>query len=104
MAFSPFERSASKAKLSSVSMRYGFQSNFMTITPPEHDNLSLLKLSLIRESGVYNNRKSEAVAEKKPVQDQIAPNIELMKYGHAHSRRKTCSKKMNSSGKIFQCI
>lgn len=37
MSFSSFERSQSKAKLSSVSMKYGFKSNFPIIAPLEHD-------------------------------------------------------------------
>ena len=60
MAFSPFERSQSKSKLSSVSMRYGFQTNFMTIAPPGHNDLPLLKLALIREKKAYNNTKVDS--------------------------------------------
>ena len=54
MAFSTFERSQSKAKLSSVSMRYRFQAIFLTIAPPEQDYISLLKLSIIRQHKIYN--------------------------------------------------
>ena len=54
LPFSAFERSQSKAKFSSMSMKYGFQSSFITIAPPEQDNLCLLKLHLIRETKNYN--------------------------------------------------
>ena len=54
MAFSLFKRSQSKSKLTSVSVRHGFQSTFMTISPPEHDDLLLLKMYIIRQKGIYN--------------------------------------------------
>ena len=38
-------------------MRHGFQSTFVTIAPPEHDDLSLLKMSTIIQKGIYNNNK-----------------------------------------------
>ena len=62
LAFSPFERSQSKSKLTSVSMRHGFQSTFVTIAPPEHDDLPLLKMSIIRQKGIYNNKKQQLTA------------------------------------------
>ena len=48
LEFSPLERSQSKSKLTSVSMRHGFQSTFITIVPSEHDNVPLLKMSEIK--------------------------------------------------------
>ena len=50
MEFSQFETSQSKSNLSNYPMRYGFQTNFMTITPTEHDGFSLNKLYIIRDS------------------------------------------------------
>ena len=56
LPFSTFERSQSKAKFSSMSTKHGFKSSFMTITPPEQDDLCLLKLHLIRNSKNHNGR------------------------------------------------
>ena len=66
MPFSIFERSESKEKLSSVSQRYGFQTTFTTITSPEQDDMSILKLSIIRELKAYNvsTIKEKNYAEK----------------------------------------
>ena len=52
LAFSLFEKSKSKSKLTSVSMPHSFQSKFMTIALPEHDDLPLLKMSIIRQKGI----------------------------------------------------
>ena len=55
VAFSPFERSQSKPKMSSLSPRFGFQSGFLTLSPPEHNDVSLLKLHMIRNQLIYND-------------------------------------------------
>ena len=43
-------------------MRHCFQSTFATISPPDHDDLPLLKMSLIRKKGIYNNKKQQLTA------------------------------------------
>ena len=57
-------------------MRHGFQSTSMTIALPEHDDLPLLKIPIIRQKGIYNNKKqqlsaADEVENKKEKQDGI---------------------------------
>ena len=81
IAFSCFERSQSKAKLSSVSMRHGFQTNFVTFAPLEQDDLSTLKLSIIRENKVYNNHDITTNKKKDSISkdDNVKTNDEQLK-------------------------
>ena len=62
LGFSPFERSQSKSKRNIISMRHGFQSIFVTIAPPDHNDLPLLKISMIRQKRIYNNNKQQLMA------------------------------------------
>ena len=66
--FSAFERSQSKAKFSSMSIKHGFQSSFLTLAPPEQDDLSLLKLHLIRQTKNYNGKFDNSIFEDKDFQ------------------------------------
>ena len=68
LPFSAFERSQSKAKFSSMSIKHGFQSSFLTLAPPEQDDLSLLKLHLIRQTKNYNGKFDNSMFEDKDFQ------------------------------------
>ena len=70
LAFSQFERSQSKSKRTSISMRHGFQPTFMTISLPDHNDLPLLKMSMIRKKGIYNNKKQHLTAADKEVMEK----------------------------------
>ena len=56
LPFSAFERSQSKAKFGGMSSKHGCQSSFITLSPPEQDNMCLLKLYLIRNTKDYNGK------------------------------------------------
>ncbi|KAG7387911.1 hypothetical protein PHYPSEUDO_013562 [Phytophthora pseudosyringae] len=55
--FSPFERAASRPKLSAMRYRYGADQHWVTITPPEHDDLLLHWVAQLRELGAFNDPK-----------------------------------------------
>ena len=40
-------------------MTHGFQTNFMNIAPPENDDLYLLKVTIIKETKIYNNTRTK---------------------------------------------
>ena len=56
LPFSPLERSQLKATFSSMSMAHSFQSVFLTVAPPEQDDLLLLKFCLIRNFKCFNRK------------------------------------------------
>ena len=56
--FSPIERAQTRIRFSSIAMRFGTLSHFVTIAPPEQDDLALLKLHLIRDNNNFNNKNT----------------------------------------------
>ena len=76
LPFSAFERSQSKAKFSGMSMTHGYQSSFITIAPPEQDDLLLLKLQQIRKTKNYNGKIEDSMfVEKDYTWDKLPPDI-----------------------------
>ena len=47
VSFSPFERAQTRPKIHAMKIKYEGQSHFVTIAPPEHDDLMLLKINEI---------------------------------------------------------
>ena len=50
--FSPFERSATRPKISAMRRRFGISSTFVTVAPPEFEDETVLRLALIKN---YNS-------------------------------------------------
>ena len=42
-------------------MRFGSSSHFVTIAPPEQDDLAILKLHLIRNNNNFNNKNNTSI-------------------------------------------
>ena len=59
--FSPFERTKTRIQLMSIGSRFGIPQSFITIDLPEHDDLCLLKLSIIRANKNYNGIKNSDI-------------------------------------------
>ncbi|CAN0120187.1 unnamed protein product [Lampetra fluviatilis] len=53
--FSPFEREAMCPKLAAMHLRYGIGSHFLTGSPPEFEDLSILRLAIMRDTCQWNN-------------------------------------------------
>ena len=58
MPFSPFERASTRPKLGAMRYRYDIAQHFVTVAPPEHDDLLLLRITQIREAKSWNNTTS----------------------------------------------
>ena len=56
--FSPFERASARPKLRAMRYRYDIAQHFITVAPPEHDDLSLLRVSQIRKTKCWNDCSS----------------------------------------------
>ena len=54
LLFSSFERAQIRPKLYAMKIKYEGQNQFVTIAPPEHDDIILLKINKIREEKIYN--------------------------------------------------
>ncbi|KAF4044883.1 Helitron helicase-like domain-containing protein [Phytophthora infestans] len=52
--FSPFELAAARPKLSALSHRYGLAHHWVTLVPPEQDDLRLLRIAQLRKDQVWN--------------------------------------------------
>ena len=63
--FSPFERAQTKSKLIATGIKYQSPSHFVTIAPPEHDDLFLLKLHVLRTENNYNGKNRMKIFENK---------------------------------------
>ncbi|CAN0420001.1 unnamed protein product [Lampetra planeri] len=53
--FSPFECEATRPKLAAMRLRYGIGSHFLTGSPPEFEDLSVLRLAIMRDTHQWNN-------------------------------------------------
>ena len=58
LPFSPFERTSSSPKPRAMRYRYGIVQHFITVAPPEHDDLSLLRVLEIRKAECWNDCSS----------------------------------------------
>ncbi|OWZ23122.1 LOW QUALITY PROTEIN: hypothetical protein PHMEG_0002044 [Phytophthora megakarya] len=52
--FSPFERAATRPKLAAVRARFGIAQHWVTVAPPEHHNLELHRIAMIRQRRSWN--------------------------------------------------
>ena len=53
--FSPFERISTRPKILALRYRYGVPLHWLTIAPPEHDDLQLHRIAKLRETKIWNN-------------------------------------------------
>ncbi|KAG7377908.1 hypothetical protein PHYPSEUDO_010867 [Phytophthora pseudosyringae] len=53
--FSPSERAATRPKLGAMRYRYGIALHWVTIAPPEHDDLLLHRIAVLREQTAWND-------------------------------------------------
>lgn len=53
--FSPFERAATRPKLGAMRYRYGCGQHWVTMAPPEQDDLILHRIAQLRASGGWND-------------------------------------------------
>ncbi|KAG1703379.1 hypothetical protein DVH05_007327 [Phytophthora capsici] len=56
--FSPFERAATRPKLGAMRYRYGPALHWVTVAPPEHDDLLLHRIAQLRVQGLWNDASS----------------------------------------------
>ena len=56
--FSPFEHASARPKLRAMRYRYDIAQHFITVARPEHDDLSLLRVSEIRKMKCWNDCSS----------------------------------------------
>jgi len=72
--FSPFERSATRPKFFAMRCRYGIPLHWMTIAPPEHDDLELQRIAMIRSMKRWNDTNS-IFTQKKCTFDNFHENV-----------------------------
>ena len=72
--FSPLERAQTRIRFSSIAMRFGTSSHFVTIAPPEQDDLALLKLHLIRDNNNFNNKNTSTFNNTSNYKQSNLPN------------------------------
>ena len=93
MPFSSFERSKTRIRLKSLGQRFGCHSIFATVAPPEHDDVLLLKIELMRKRKAFNlassikeNKEREAAEreaktssnwDKLPLEIKESPRLRL---------------------------
>ena len=63
MPFSSFERSKTRIRLKSLGQRFGCHSIFATVAPPEHDDVLLLKIELMRRAS-HSTRQTKIVKQQ----------------------------------------
>lgn len=56
--FSPFERAVTRPKLGVMRYRYCIELHWVTLAPPEHDDLLLQRIAQLRELDVWNDSNS----------------------------------------------
>ena len=56
ITFSLFECTQTKSKLIAIRIKYQSTSHFVIIAPPEHDDLFLLKVHVLRTENNYNRK------------------------------------------------
>ncbi|CAN0419764.1 unnamed protein product [Lampetra planeri] len=52
---SPFKHEATRLKLAAMRLRYGIRSHFLMGSPPEFEDLSVLRLAIMRDTRQWNN-------------------------------------------------
>ncbi|ETL25245.1 hypothetical protein L916_20880 [Phytophthora nicotianae] len=70
--FSPFERAATRPKLSAMRIRFGLPQFWVTVAPPEQDVMTLLRIALLRKLKGWNNET--ATLDRRSFNGQIFLN------------------------------